>query len=88
MNDEIQKRLEYLALVSAYAKPLPIGYQPKVIELHRNCHRVARITDTTHVELVPDEPALFEMRWDGEVVHAIAPSGRVLINRLPIEPAF
>lgn len=84
MNNALQKRLDYLTLVATYATPLPANYQPQVIELYRNCHLVARITETREVSLVPDAPALFEMHWDGEVVHAISPEGQVLVNRLPI----
>ena len=66
-------------------------HQPKVVQLHFDGIEVLRIEDgkECYKQLVAAavEPDLIEMRWDGEIVYALAPkSSQVLINRLGAEP--
>lgn len=83
MNNLLQKRLDYLALVSGYASALPPDYQPKIVEIFCNGYRVLRITDGTQIELLSDDPALLEVHWDGQVVQARTAEGAILVDRLP-----
>jgi hypothetical protein len=85
MNNILQKRLDYLALVSGYAAALPQDYQPKTIEIFCNGYRVLRITNGTQIELLSDEPDLLEVHWDGEVVQARTSEGAILVDRLPAD---
>jgi hypothetical protein len=84
MDNPLQKRLDYLALVSSYASALPQDYQPKTVEIFCNGYRVLRITDSTQIELLSDDPELLEVHWDGEVVQARTSEGVVLVDRLSI----
>lgn len=66
-------------------------HQPKVIQLHFDGIEVLRIEggNKSYEKLIPVgvEPDLIEMRWDGEIVYALAPkSSQVLLNRLGSEP--
>jgi hypothetical protein len=85
MNNILQKRLDYLALVSSYAAALPEDYQPKTVEIFCNGYRVLRITDGTQIEMLSDEPDLLEVHWDGQVVQARTSEGVILVDRLPAD---
>lgn len=85
MDNLLQKRLDYLALVSGYAAALPPDYQPQTIEIFYNGYRVLQITDRTRIELLSDNPALLEVHWDGEVVQARTAEGKILVDRLPAD---
>ena len=66
-------------------------YQPRIVQLHFDGIEVLRIEDgrKSYEKLVSPgvEPDLVEMRWDGEIVYALAPkSSQVILNRLPFEP--
>lgn len=83
MDNLLQKRLDYLALVSGYASALPQDYQPKIVEIFCNGYRVLRITNGTQIELLSDDPELLEIHWDGQVVQARTAEGAILVDRLP-----
>lgn len=83
MDNILQKRLNYLALVSRYAAALPEDYQPKTVEIFCNGYRVLRITDGTQIEMLSDEPDLLEVHWDGQVVQVRTAEGAILVDRLP-----
>lgn len=87
MDNLLQKRLDYLALVSGYASALPQDYQPQTVEIFCNGYRVLRITNGTQIELLSDDPDLLEVHWDGEVVQARTSEGIVLVDRLPVDRA-
>jgi hypothetical protein len=82
MDNILQKRLDYLALVSGYASALPQDYQPKIVEIFCNGYRVLRITNGTQIELLSDDPELLEIHWDGQVVQARTAEGAILVDRL------